>query len=151
MEAAGQFETLVTIPRSTSLQSHSSFCHHDSADVKSRTVSTLRTQRELENPITQVIQHHARGGLADFSAIKQALTLRYLFMGYLTTPRPYSVEWQDYEWIMNQKGRARKQLWPNLKYNTGIWLETLRKSMRNLILYTQCPSRDLNSTSPEYA
>jgi hypothetical protein len=34
---------------------------------------------------------------------------------------------------MNWKRHGRKQLYPNLRYNPGIYLEELRIAMKNLI------------------
>lgn len=36
--------------------------------------------------------------------------------------------------IVNWNGCGRKQSWPKLKYCSGIFLETLRKTMKNLIV-----------------
>lgn len=50
---------------------------------------------------------------------------------------------------MNWKGFKRKQSWPNLSYNSGVFLDGLRKSMR-IVQDSQSMSQDLNPEFHEY-
>jgi hypothetical protein len=53
-------------------------------------------------------------------------------------------------WMMNWKGFERKRSWPNLRLYPGIFLEGLRKTMKNLRQDIRSPSRDLSPGPPEY-
>jgi hypothetical protein len=46
--------------------------------------------------------------------------------------------------MMNWKGRVRKRSWPNLRYYTGICLEELRETTKNLTQDSRSPGQDLN-------
>jgi len=46
--------------------------------------------------------------------------------------RLYSYLWQDDWWIMDWKGYGKKQLQPHSFYYSDIWMDELRKSMKNL-------------------
>jgi hypothetical protein len=50
---------------------------------------------------------------------------------------------------MTWKGFGRKQSWPNLRYYPGIYLEGLRKTMKNLSHYSQSSGQDLNLAPPK--
>jgi hypothetical protein len=44
----------------------------------------------------------------------------------------------------------KKWPWPNLKYYPGIYLEGIRKNMKNLCKDSRSPGQDLNPETPEY-
>jgi hypothetical protein len=51
---------------------------------------------------------------------------------------------------MNWRGCGRKRSCPNFKYYTGICLEGLTKTMKNLSQDSRSPGRDSNPGPPEY-
>jgi hypothetical protein len=48
------------------------------------------------------------------------------------------------------EGCGRKQSWPNFWYNSGIFLEGLRKTMKNFREDNRYPGRDSNRSHPEF-
>jgi hypothetical protein len=74
-------------------------------------------------------------------------------VGYLTTlsvPRLYTVEREDYRWIMmNSKGFERKRSW-HIRGTTPAFAWRLGKNTKNLSQESQCPGRDSNRASPEH-
>jgi hypothetical protein len=44
----------------------------------------------------------------------------------------------------------KKRSWPNLRYYSGICLEGLRKTTKNLSQDSRSPGRDLDPGPPEY-
>jgi hypothetical protein len=52
--------------------------------------------------------------------------------------------------MMNWKGFEWKRSWPNLRYYSGICLQGLSKTTKNLSQDSCSPGRDLNPGPPEY-
>jgi hypothetical protein len=52
--------------------------------------------------------------------------------------------------MTNRKGCGRKRLWPNLRYYPGIFVDGLKKTMKNLSQNSWSPGRDLNLGPLEY-
>jgi hypothetical protein len=46
--------------------------------------------------------------------------------------------------------RKKKSLWPNLRYYTEIFLEGLRKAIKNFSQDSRSPDQDMNPRLPEY-
>jgi hypothetical protein len=51
---------------------------------------------------------------------------------------------------MNWKGRTSKRSWPNISTNPGIFLEQVKKTMKNLIQDSRSPGLDLNPGPTKY-
>lgn len=58
--------------------------------------------------------------------------------------RLYSFQWCNEYCITKEKGSGRKQVWPNLKYYSGICLEGLRKTIEHFHQDSHCPTQDAN-------
>jgi hypothetical protein len=56
------------------------------------------------------------------------------------------VKWKYYRWMVNWKGRGRKQSWPNVRYSSGIWGETTKTPSQG----SRSPGWVLNLGPPVY-
>jgi hypothetical protein len=52
--------------------------------------------------------------------------------------------------MMNWKESGRKQSWPNVRYYPGMYLEGLRKDLKNFGQASWSPTQDLNPELPTY-